>query len=102
MVLLEHRVSRVGSLRNAAKLIDVTRRMFGRSVGEQEMKQYLPFVVGGMGLILLVVAMILKNGTPDAEAAITSLASIFMMLAGAVCVLVGALTFFLRDDEQVW
>lgn len=69
---------------------------------EKEMKKFLPFVVGGMGLVLLVVAMILKNGTPDAEAAITSLASIFMMLAGAVCVLVGALTFFLRDDEQVW
>lgn len=66
------------------------------------MKQYLPFVIGGMGLLLLAVAFVLKNGTPDAEAAITSLASMFMMVAGSVCVIVGAVTFFLRDDETVW
>ena len=66
------------------------------------MKKYLPFVFGGLGLLLLVIAFVLRSGTADAEVVITNLASTFMMVAGAICVLVGLVTFFLRDDEQIW
>lgn len=66
------------------------------------MRKYLPYVVGGMGVVLLVIAMFLRNGTPDAEALITNLSSTFMMLAGAICFIVGVVTYFLRDDETVW
>ncbi len=66
------------------------------------MKKYLPYVVGGLGLMLLLIGMVLRNGTPDADELITNLSSTFMMLAGAICFLVGVVTHFLRDDETVW
>lgn len=66
------------------------------------MRKYLPYVVGGLGIVLLTIGLVLRNGTPDADALITGLSSTFMMLAGAICFVVGVVTYFLRDDETVW
>jgi hypothetical protein len=69
---------------------------------ERIMKKYLPFGVGGMGLMLLTIALIFRNGVTGTEAVITNLAGTFMLLAGSICFIVGLVTYFLRDDEQVW
>lgn len=66
------------------------------------MKKYLPFGVGGMGLLLLIIACFLRSGASDADAAIANLSGTFMLVAGCICFVVGVVTYFLRDDEQVW
>jgi hypothetical protein len=66
------------------------------------MRKYLPYLVGGVGLMFICIALVLRNGSPDAEAAITNVASTFMLTAGVICFIGGLVTFFLRDDETVW
>lgn len=67
------------------------------------MKKYAPYIFGVIGLILIATSILLRNGTPDADMAITNLASSFMVFAGAICLLIGLVTFFLRHDEtDVW
>jgi hypothetical protein len=66
------------------------------------MRQYLPYLIGGLGLLFLGIAYFLRQGTGDANIAITNLASTFMGVAGAICLLGGIVTFFLRDDESIW
>jgi hypothetical protein len=66
------------------------------------MKKFLPFIIGGLGAFMIGFSVILRNGTPDADVAITNLVSTFMLVAGVICVLVGLVTFFLRHDEQIW
>ena len=65
-------------------------------------KKYLPFVFGGLGLVMLVIAMFLRQGTDDAHTVITNLAGTFMIVAGVICVLIGIITFFLRNDNTIW
>lgn len=67
----------------------------------RSMKKYLPYIFGGLGLLLLVSAMILRGGSADVHAVVTNLASTFMLVGGGICILIGLVTFFLRDDE-VW
>lgn len=69
---------------------------------ESGMKKYLPYLVGGLGLMFIGIAVILRSGTADADSAITNVASTFMLIAGAICFLAGVVTFFLRHDESVW
>lgn len=64
------------------------------------MKKYLPYIFGGLGVFFIAFAMILRNGAPDAHEVITNLASTFMLVAGGICVVVGIVTFFIRDDDQ--
>lgn len=66
------------------------------------MKKFLPYLVGGIGLMFICVAIVLRNGSPEAETVITNLASTFMFTAGAICIVGGLVTFFLRDDAEVW
>lgn len=66
------------------------------------MKKYLPYIFGGIGLLLLVSAMILRGGSADVHAVVTNLASTFMLVAGAICIVIGLITFFLRHDDEVW
>lgn len=66
------------------------------------MKKFAHFLFGGLGLLLLIFAFFLRNGSPDADVVITNLASTFMMFAGAVCLLVGVVTFFRRHDHEEW
>ncbi len=65
-------------------------------------KKFLPFVFGVLGLVMLVIAMVLRNGTDDAHMVITNLASTFMFVAGVICLLIGIITFFLRHDHTIW
>lgn len=66
------------------------------------MKKFLPFLVGGTGLMFICVALVLRNGSPEAATVITNLSSTFMLTAGGICIVGGLVTFFLRDDEGVW
>jgi len=66
------------------------------------MKKYSPYIFGALGLFLIGFSFVLRNGTPDAEAVITNLASSFMVFAGIVCFLVALVTFFKRDDPEEW
>lgn len=66
------------------------------------MKKYLPYLVFGLGLMFIGIAMVLRAGTADTEAVITNLSSSFMGFAGVILVLGGLVTYFLRDDEAVW
>lgn len=66
------------------------------------MRRYLPFLIGGLGLMFIGIAMVLRNGTADTHAVITNVTSTFMLAAGCICMLGGIVTFFLRDDETVW
>jgi hypothetical protein len=68
------------------------------------MKKFLPYLIGGVGLMMVCIALVLRNGSPEAETVITNLASTFMLTAGIICVIGGLVTFFLRDDEtlDVW
>lgn len=67
-----------------------------------QMKKLLPFLVSGLGLIFIVLSQVLRAGTADADAAITNLAGVFVLLAGAVCLVGGVATFLLRHDSEVW
>ncbi len=69
---------------------------------ESALKKFLPYLVGGLGLLFIGIAVVLRSGTADAETAITNVASTFMLIAGAICFLAGIVTFFLRHDETVW
>jgi len=66
------------------------------------MKRKAPYIFGGLGIVLVVTSFVLRNGTPDADDAITTLASMFMAVAGGVCVLVGIVTFFMRHEGEDW
>ena len=66
------------------------------------MKERLPYIFGGLGIVLMAFAIVLRNGTPDTDTVITNLVSVFMIVAGAVCLLGGCVTWFLRDDPEVW
>ncbi|HEY9678980.1 MAG TPA: hypothetical protein V6C76_13305 [Drouetiella sp.] len=66
------------------------------------MKKYLPAAVVLLGIIFIVIAVILKRGTPDAEAAITGIASMFMLIAGSILIVGGIVTHFLRHEDDVW
>jgi len=66
------------------------------------MKKFIPFIVVALGVAFILVSMFLRNGTEDAEAAITNVASTFMLFAGGVCVVGGCLIFFLRHDHDFW
>ncbi len=66
------------------------------------MKKWLPASVVLLGVIFIGVAMLLKNGMPDAEVAITNITSMFMLVAGAICIVGGIVTHFLRHEEDVW
>jgi hypothetical protein len=66
------------------------------------MRKYLPFLIGGLGLTFIGMSLLLRNGSPDTHTAITNLASTFMGVAGAICFLGGVVTFFLRDNEEIW
>lgn len=41
-------------------------------------------------------------GGPDPASAVNNLVSIFMLVSGVVCILLGGVTFFLRHDEDIW
>lgn len=66
------------------------------------MKKYSPYIFGGLGLLLIGFSFFLRNGTPDADMAITNLASSFMVFAGGVCMIVALVTFLKRDDPEEW
>ena len=66
------------------------------------MKKYLPFINVGLSITFAVIAIVLRNGTPDAEMPITNLASTFMFIGAAICFIVGLVTYFLRHDDEVW
>lgn len=66
------------------------------------MKRIAPYIFGGFGVLMIVFSLVLRNGTADADVVITNLASTFMLVAGAVCLLVGVVTFFRRNDYEEW
>jgi len=68
----------------------------------QSVKKFLPFIIAGLGLAFVIISMVLRNGTADAQEVITNITSTFMLVAGCICVLVGIVTFFLRDDTEIW
>jgi hypothetical protein len=55
-----------------------------------------------LGCIFVGVSVLLKNGMPDAEVAITNITSMFMLIAGSICIVGGIVTHFLRHEEDVW
>lgn len=67
-----------------------------------DMKRYSPYIFGTLGLALIGFSFYVRNGLPGAEAVITNLSSVFMLLAGAVCVVVGIITFIKRNDPEEW
>lgn len=66
------------------------------------MKQYLPFVLSGLGVVMIIISFVLKNGTGDADSAITTLAHMFMLAGGIICLVGGVVTYFMRHDPEVW
>lgn len=66
------------------------------------MKKKAPYIFGALGLTLIGISYFLGEGTPDADAAITKIASIFMVVAGSICIIIGVLTFFMRDHGEEW
>lgn len=66
------------------------------------MKKWLPFLIVGLGVMFILISMVLRNGMPDADVAITNITSMFMLVAGCICVVGGIVTFFLRHDPEVW
>jgi hypothetical protein len=66
------------------------------------LKKYIPFIVGGLGIAFIVISLVLRNGTPDADVAITNVASTFMLVAGGICIVVGLVSYFLRHDHEIW
>lgn len=65
-------------------------------------KKYLPYLMAALGVMFIVISILLRQGTADAEIVITNVTSSFMLFAGVICLLVGLVTFFLRDDPNVW
>ena len=66
------------------------------------MKKYSPYIFGVLGLFLIGMSFFLRNGTAEADSAITNLASSFMIFGGGVCLLVALVTFLKRDDPEEW
>ena len=66
------------------------------------MKKWVPILVSGLGFFVIVIAMILRRGTPDADIAITNVTSSFMFIGGSICIVVGLVTYFLRHSEDIW
>ena len=65
------------------------------------MKTYLPFVFAGLGLVLVTTSFVLRWSTGDTDA-ITNISCMFMLVGGIVCIGGGVLTYFLRDNPEVW
>lgn len=65
-------------------------------------KKYLPASVVLLGCIFIGVSVLLKNGMADADVAITNITSMFMLVAGSICIVGGIVTHFLRHEEDVW
>jgi hypothetical protein len=66
------------------------------------MKEYLPYIFAGLGVALILISLVLRNGTPETSTVITNLASVFMIIAGVICMIGGLVTYFLRDDPEIW
>jgi hypothetical protein len=66
------------------------------------MKKWLPFLIAGLGLFMVIISMVLRQGTADADIAITNVTSSFMLIGGSVCIVVGLVTYFLRHNDDVW
>lgn len=66
------------------------------------MKKWLPACVVLLGCAFIGIAVMLKQGTPDAEAAITGISSLFMLIAGSILIVGGIVTHFMRHEEDVW
>jgi len=66
------------------------------------MKKYLPFLLFGLGVAFVIISLVLRQGTNDADIVITNIVSSFMLFAGGICMLGGLVTFFLRDDPDIW
>jgi hypothetical protein len=66
------------------------------------MKEKLPFIFSGLGLVMVIISVVLRNGTADTSTPITNLASTFMFLAGVICMIGGIVTYFMRDNPEVW
>jgi hypothetical protein len=55
-------------------------------------------VILGLGFIGL--AMFLRQGTADAHQAITNITSVFILVAGALCILFGIVIYLIKNDED--
>jgi hypothetical protein len=61
------------------------------------MEKLVPAVFTFVGLSLLCVSFLLRNTD-----IVSHLASMFILLSGVVLILVGLVTFFLRDEIDFW
>ncbi|MBX9686814.1 MAG: hypothetical protein K2X27_08940 [Candidatus Obscuribacterales bacterium] len=66
------------------------------------MKKFAPYIFGGLGLFMMAMSAFLRAGSADTDAAITNLASSFMLFAGCICFVVGIVMFFMKDDPEEW
>lgn len=64
------------------------------------MKKILPIGMVLLGLGFIGLAWYLRQGTPDAHHAITNITSVFIMVAGALCILFGIIIYLIKNDED--
>lgn len=67
-----------------------------------ELKKVIPLAIAALGVAFVGVWHMLKSAPVDAETPVTNILGFFMLIAGCICIMGGALFFFLRDEHDFW
>jgi hypothetical protein len=65
------------------------------------MNQYIPFILGGIGFFFIAMSYIV-GCMEVGHFAVNRLVAIVLLLAGALFLLGGLVSFFLRDEFDFW
>ncbi len=65
------------------------------------MKKWMPIALAVIGLAFIGLSQVLQAET-GAEAVITHIAGNILLVGGGISFVVALITFFLRDNEEIW
>jgi hypothetical protein len=65
-------------------------------------KKHWIYLLGALGIGMMIFSQILRRGMPDAEVAITNLASSFMLMGGGLSIVVAIVMFLKNDEYDQW
>ena len=70
-------------------------------VEKMPMKKWMPFALGGIGLVFIGLAQFFFNDN-SGEAIIERVAGSILLLGGCISFVLALISFFLRDHEEIW
>jgi hypothetical protein len=66
------------------------------------MRHWMPILMAVVSVVFFGMAWFLRQGAEGTHTAITNLTSSFMFFAACICLVVGIVTYCMRNDETVW